>query len=81
MLPALASMQKNKWSAFAAFSGLGIEIVVSVGGGLLLGDFLDNHFHTKPWFLVLGLLMGTSVFVIHLVYLLRQYDENDSENK
>ncbi len=81
MLPAQPSMQKNKWSAFAAFSGLGIEIVVSVGGGLLLGDYLDNRLHTKPWLLILGLLLGMTVFITHLVYLLKQYDENDHENK
>lgn len=40
------------------YMGLGTELVGSVVGMLLLGYFLDEHFHTSPWLTLTGALIG-----------------------
>lgn len=40
------------------YMGLGTELMASVLGMVLLGYFLDEHFHTSPWLLLAGALTG-----------------------
>lgn len=37
---------------------LGTEMLVSTGLGTLMGYTIDYFLDTKPWFLILGLLLG-----------------------
>ncbi len=40
------------------YLGLGTELAASVAGMLLLGYFLDKHFNTSPWLLLVGAAAG-----------------------
>lgn len=42
----------------APYMGLGTELAASVAGMLLLGYFLDKHFNTSPWLLLVGAAAG-----------------------
>lgn len=42
----------------APYMGLGTELAASVAGMLLLGYFLDKHFNTSPWLLLIGAAGG-----------------------
>ena len=45
--------------ATAILSGAGFTMAASVALGALLGNWLDHHWHTAPWLLVAGFLLGT----------------------
>ncbi|MCL4510876.1 MAG: AtpZ/AtpI family protein [Bacteroidetes bacterium] len=42
----------------APYMGLGTELAASVAGMLLVGYFLDKHFNTSPWLLLIGAAAG-----------------------
>jgi F0F1-type ATP synthase assembly protein I len=42
----------------APYMGLGTELAASVAGMSLLGYFLDQHFKTTPWLLLIGATLG-----------------------
>lgn len=44
----------------ALVSQIGISIVVMIGGGVLLGNFLDKVFNTNLVFLVIFTVLGVS---------------------
>jgi len=39
-------------------AGLGVELAGAVGGFCLLGFWIDRHFDTKPWGLLVGAICG-----------------------
>jgi F0F1-type ATP synthase assembly protein I len=56
-----------------AFSSLGIQIAVVVGGAGYLGRWLDQKYHsTKPWFTVALVLIGVAA---SMYYVLKQLNE------
>ena len=46
------------------FAGVGVELAAAVGGGCLLGYWIDRHFETSPW----GLLACAAVGIIGGLY-------------
>jgi len=55
---------KNNFKIFYALSfawQLGFLIVVSIGGFLLIGFFLDKKLQTSPLFLLIGFFVGLTV--------------------
>jgi F0F1-type ATP synthase assembly protein I len=44
--------------AIQLVSGLGCSIAVCLGGGILAGFWADQRLHTKPWFVLAGILLG-----------------------
>ncbi len=46
------------WVAALRLVGLGWYIVACIGLGLVAGLWLDDHLHTSPWLMLLGLLVG-----------------------
>ena len=44
--------------AFARFGSLGIELALSVVVGMLGGRWLDGKLSTRPWLMLLGLVLG-----------------------
>jgi ATP synthase protein I len=52
------SEQPSPWKRYMRFSSLGIELGLSVMIGLIGGQWLDKHFSTEPWLLLVGLLFG-----------------------
>jgi ATP synthase protein I len=46
------------WASLGALSGLGFTIAIPIAIGAIGGGYLDGYTHTKPLFLLLGLLLG-----------------------
>ena len=40
------------------YSTLGIEFVAAVAGFALVGFWIDRHYETKPWGLLIGAVLG-----------------------
>jgi F0F1-type ATP synthase assembly protein I len=45
-------------AALGLASGIGLQLALTVLVGLGLGYLADRAFHTSPWFLLVGLLLG-----------------------
>jgi F0F1-type ATP synthase assembly protein I len=43
------------------YMDIGWTFVIAVGGGAWIGYKADTHFGTKPWFLLLGAVLGMVV--------------------
>lgn len=49
---------KQSYHSYLKYSGLGMEMALSVVLPLLLGIYLDKQFESAPWGLLLGLVFG-----------------------
>lgn len=56
---------KPAWSevirAVAPYMNIGWSFLVAMGLGSWFGYWLDTRFHTEPWFLIIGALLGIAV--------------------
>ena len=61
---------------------LGTELTVATGIGGLLGYVLDNFFGTKPWGLVVGILLGSAAgcLAVYRVAMTLTIEEDDTNN-
>ena len=61
---------------------LGAELTVATIIGGLLGYALDNFFGTKPWGLVVGILLGTAAgcLAVYRVAMTLTVEEDDTNN-
>jgi ATP synthase protein I len=50
----------------SSYSYVGIFFGVSVALCLFAGNWLDGHFHTKPWFTLAGALLGVATGFVEL---------------
>ena len=44
----------------ARYASVGLEMGIAVAIGAGLGYLADNHFGTRPWLSLIGLLLGTA---------------------
>jgi F0F1-type ATP synthase assembly protein I len=58
MAPTEKRKDPNMLAAVGLASGIGLQLAASVLVGLGLGYLADRAFHTSPWFLLVGLLLG-----------------------
>jgi ATP synthase protein I len=47
-------------SSLSGLAGVGIQFAVTIIVFLFAGQWLDRHFGTTPWLLILGVLIGAS---------------------
>ena len=61
---------------------LGTELTVATIIGGLLGYALDNFFGTKPWGLVVGILLGSAAgcLAVYRVAMTLTVEEDDTNN-
>jgi len=61
---------------------LGTELTVATVIGGLLGYALDNFFGTKPWGLVVGILLGSAAgcLAVYRVAMALTIEEDDTNN-
>lgn len=64
---------KNSFGyTYGLYGGVGIQLVAAIGGGVWIGHFVDKKFGTTPWFLLLGILLGTMGGFYNLYVLLKR---------
>lgn len=51
---------RNAIRSAGRLGAIGIEFAASVIGCLLLGYWLDGHFHTSPWCTLTGIIVGSA---------------------
>ncbi|MDP9350721.1 MAG: AtpZ/AtpI family protein [Chloroflexota bacterium] len=54
-------LDRSTLRALGLVSGIGFSIAIAIGGGVLLGIFLDNALGTDPVFLIVGVLGGLAL--------------------
>ncbi len=59
---------------------LGTELVVATMIGALMGYAMDNYFDTKPWGILVGLIIGTAAgcLTVYRTAMNLQFDEEDN---
>lgn len=53
-------------------TGMGAELIVSVGIGLFLGSWMDNHFGIKPYGTLLSVLVFLGASLAHILITILQ---------
>jgi F0F1-type ATP synthase assembly protein I len=59
--------QKDNDVDWGKVAGVGFEIAVGVGLGALVGTFVDRRFHTKPWGLLVCVMLGVAAGMYLLI--------------
>jgi ATP synthase protein I len=59
---------------------LGTELVVATMIGALMGYAMDNYFDTKPWGILVGLIIGAAAgcLTVYRTAMNLQFDEEDN---
>lgn len=57
----------------AAFAAMGTTIASCVAVGVVLGLYADHLWHSAPWGLFLGIVLGTVAAVASVVKLVRRF--------
>jgi ATP synthase protein I len=71
--------QKGTLGEWMRYANIGIEMMVSVLIGAFGGYGLDYLFHTKPWLMIVGFILGSVAGFLSLFRLLEQ--ENKKNQK
>lgn len=79
---------REKWRHYGqrlagsvSLASVGLEFGVSVGGGGLLGLYLDGRFATAPWCTVAGVALGLAVGTRCLWYHWQRLQERQDEQE
>ena len=77
-------IQMNKGSGFRqglsiAFR-LGTELTVAIMIGTVIGYALDRYFETKPWCLVIGLIMGGAAGCLNVYRAAKEITINNGDD-
>lgn len=65
----------------APYMGLGTELAASVAGMLLVGYFLDKHFNTSPWLLLIGAAAGLIGGFFNFIKEVQRLSKRDSKHE
>jgi len=49
---------RTLWRTLAIVTETGFTIATAIALGVIGGAWLDSHLHTRPWFFLLGLMVG-----------------------
>ena len=71
------SEQSDLWEHVALFSGLGFVLFGCIGGGFLLGYFLDKWLGTVPIVTLIGAGLGLAAGVFELLQVLKRVEKRD----
>ncbi len=71
--------RENLWRAAMVIGVIGLDLAVFFLLGVALGRWLDNLFHTAPLFLIVGILVGLSGWVLSLLPIVRRLVGDEHE--
>jgi F0F1-type ATP synthase assembly protein I len=74
--------EPKRYPSWVRLSGIGIELVGAVAGFTLVGYWIDRHFGTGRWGLLIGLVLGLVGGMYNLIrQSLRASTEADSSQR
>ena len=65
--------------ALALASSISAEIAAGTVAGFMGGRWLDNKFHTDPWLMIVGLLLGMAAGMWGVYHTLETFRQKDKE--
>ncbi len=65
--------RSSLWRPALALSTSGAVLLATIGGGALLGLWLDGKFETKPWLLIGGILLGTAAGFVQMFRMAKRF--------
>ena len=68
--------EQSSWKALAELSTVGITLVLSTVIGLVGGYYADRWLGTKPWLLLIGLLVGIAAGFVSLFRAVKASERN-----
>ena len=74
------SEQSDLWEHVALFSGLGFVLFGCIGGGFLVGWFLDKWLGTVPIVTLIGSGLGLAGGVLELLQIMKRVEKRDRAN-
>lgn len=80
-MPESGSGKKPQRYQDLAASSFGIEVAVATLLGGLLGWWLDGRFHTKPWLMLVFLVIGAGVGWVDVWLQVRNMDDETLRKK
>jgi len=63
---------------YAIYSGISLQLVITVVIGMVLGRYFDNYWGTKPWLLVTGVILGMLGGFYNVFILVKAYQKRKS---
>ena len=72
----------NRWAAALRLTGIGFYIAACILIGIFAGFWLDNKLGTRPWLLIVGLVVGLYLAIYGVYRMIRPLmnDKSDKEN-
>ena len=69
-------IDRDKYSEYAQYISLGVEIAAALAVPILLGYWLDQYFESDPWLLLAGCLVGLVNFFILIFNINERINKN-----
>lgn len=70
----------NQWvRTYALYSGAGLQLAVSIGGGAWLGMWLDDRYDWSPWGAFVGVVVGSAAGFYNLIRIVNQATREDTD--
>lgn len=67
------SRPMSPWKALSLVSIIGIDLAMCTVIGYWLGHKVDSWFHTAPWGLISGVLLGLTAGVFSIIPVIKKY--------
>jgi F0F1-type ATP synthase assembly protein I len=71
----------ESYRQISPYLGLGTQLAVTITLLTLLGKFLDDHFLTKPLFILIGAFLGASAGLYNFIKSILTLDKNHKTKK
>ena len=65
-------MLDDSWRPLAGLFSVGMVLVAGILLGYFAGSWLDGRLSTTPWFMVVGVLLGTAVGFLELFRIVKK---------
>jgi ATP synthase protein I len=67
------------WRAFGLVSAIGLDLAICAIGGTMLGRWLDSLLGTKPWLLLVGIILGLAVGIYGITKLIAVFNPGNKK--
>lgn len=74
-------LELSFYRAYAIYTGIVFQLVMAIVLGVLGGRYLDQKLDTQPVFLVVGVVLGSTLGFYNLFRLLKYHQSKQDEKK